>query len=167
MSTQVIDIDPERVLHPDTYGNNPPCWSCFQQRRDLATTADPRVGGGELVQVCTSCYHSLARGEAAALPGRDELPGLLRSWARWDVNGEVDEDFTTRMLAALLPGLVAEDAACWFECLQGALLEVQERGGPGFEMASVDPEDRDIGRLLADSIAKVAECLAALLGGAR
>ncbi|MFB4312881.1 hypothetical protein [Actinomadura sp. 21ATH] len=168
MSTKVIDIDPERVLYPTGPGPAALCWTCFQPRRDLATTSDRRIAGGELVQTCGACFHALTQGRAVRLPTRDELPQLLLSWARWDTNGEVDEEFTARMLAALLPGLTAQDAACWLECLQGALLELQERRGPGFELISVEPEARDEQRLVDDSVEKAMECLEALLsGGAR
>ena len=164
-----LQVSPNRVLYPVgpwSPGDANVCWSCFTQRGDLATTSDRRIGGGELVQACWSCFHALASGRPVELPAREQLPELLRSWARWAQNGEVDEDFTTRMLAALLPGLAPEDAACWFECLQGALLELQDREGPGFEMGSVAPESRDDDLLRNDAIAKVDECVAALLGGA-
>jgi len=161
-----IQTSPDRVLYPAGPGDADVCWTCFQPRADLATTADRRIGGGELVRTCLSCYHHLARGEAVELPSRGEMPELLRRWARWDANGQVDEDFTARMLAALVPALDADDRACWFECLKGALLEVQEHDEFGFELLSVPPEDRDCERLLADSVAKADECVAALMGGA-
>lgn len=160
-------IDPTRTLYPASPGEADVCWTCFQPRKDLATTADRRVGGGELVRTCLSCFHALAWGRPVELPGREALPELLRSWARWDHNGDVDEDFTLRMLAALVPGLSEDDRALWFLNLQGALLEVQERSEFGFEMFSVPPEDRDCERLLADSMEKVDECIAHLLAGAR
>lgn len=156
----------DRVLYPAAPGEAEVCWACFQPRTDLATTADKRVGGGELVRTCLSCYHALASGRPVTLPSRDELPELLRSWARWDCNGEVDDDFVLRMFAALLPGLSQDEAASWFLSLQGALLEIQEREEPGFEMGSVEPDARDVGTLVADSVAKADECVAALLGGA-
>jgi hypothetical protein len=160
--------DPTRVLYPAMHGSAADvCWGCFQPRKDLATTADRRVGGGELVRTCLSCFHALASGRTVELPSRDVLPELLRSWARWDHNGDVDEDFTLRMLAALVPFLREDDRALWFLNLQGALLEVQERSELGFELLSVPPEDRDCERLLADSVEKVDECIAHLLAGAR
>lgn len=143
------------------------CWCCFCKRDDLATTADPRVGGGELVTTCGPCYHALAQDRPVDLPSGDELAELLIDWARYDHNGQVDEDFTGRMLTALIPGLPETDRNCWFECLQGALLELQERRGPGFELASVEPAARDVDRLEADSVGKVSECVQALIGGAR
>jgi hypothetical protein len=161
-------VDPNRVLYPAAYGGEADvCWSCFQPRKDLATTADRRVGGGELVRTCLSCFHALASGQPVELPSREELPELLRRWARWDANGEVDDDFTLRMLGTLLPGLSEGDAADWFLTLQDSLAEVQERNEFGFELLSVPPEDRDCERLLADSVAKVDECVEALMGGAR
>jgi hypothetical protein len=160
-------VDPTRVLYPAGPGPADPCWGCFQPRPDMAITADRRVGGGEVVRTCRSCYHALAAGRPVQLPSRDELPELLRTWARWDNNGEVDDEFVLRMFAALLPGLSEDEAASWFLSLEGALLEVQERGGPGFEMGSVEPEARDVDALLADSVAKVDECIEKLLGGAR
>lgn len=165
----VIQSSPTRVLYPvgpSRPGEAAVCWSCFQPRTDLDTTADRRVGGGELVRVCKSCYIVLASGRPVELPSRDELPELLRRWASLDQNGEVDDEFTTRMLTALLPGLTPECAASWFACLQGALLELQERDSFGFELLSVEPEARDVEALVADSIEKVDECVAALMGGA-
>jgi hypothetical protein len=165
----VIQSSPTRVLYPvgpSRPGEAAVCWNCFQPRTDLATTADPRIADGELVRTCLSCFHALASGRPVELPPREQLPELLRSWARWAQNGEVDEDFTTRMLAALLPGLPAVEAASWFECLQGALLELQDRDSFGFELLSVEPEARDVEALVADSIEKVDECVAALMGGA-
>ncbi|MGH3585307.1 MAG: hypothetical protein ACRDQ0_03195 [Pseudonocardia sp.] len=158
---------PNRVLYPAGPGEADACWACFQPRNDLATTADRRVGAGELVRVCLSCHHALASGRPVELPSRDALPELLRSWARWDANGEVDDEFVLRMFAALLPGLSEDEAADWFLCLQGALAEVQERSEFGFELFAVPPEDRDVERLLADSIEKADECIAKLMGGAR
>lgn len=157
----------DRVLYPVGPGEAEVCWACFQPRTDLATTADKRVGGGELVRTCLSCFHALASGRPVELPSRDELPDLLRRWARWDVNGEVDDEFVLRMFAALLPGLTEDEAADWFLSLEGALLEVQERSGPGFDLLSVEPEARDIEALIADSVAKADEALKALVGGAR
>lgn len=158
---------PAPYLYPGAVGGVAAlCWACFQPSPDLAVTSDRRVGGGELVTVCPSCHHALVSGRPVALPSREELPGLLVRWARWDVNGEVDEEFTARMLAALLPGLTGADAVCWFGCLQGALLELQERDEFGFELLSVPPEDRDLDALVADSAAKVDECIAKLIGGA-
>lgn len=143
------------------------CWSCFRPGLDLATTADRCIGGGELVTTCRPCFHALAAGRPVELPGRDELPELLVSWARWDHNGQVDEEFTARMLAAVCPGLAEAQRNSWFECLQGALLELQERRGPGFELASVEPEARDVEALVADSVEKATECVQALIGGVR
>lgn len=166
----VIQSSPTRVLYPvgpSRPGEAAVCWACFTQRTDLATTADRRIGGGDLVQVCWSCHHALASGRPVELPSRELLPDLLRMWARLDQNGEVDDEFTERMLAALLPGLTPEGAASWFACLKGALLELQDREGPAFEMGSVEAESRDDDLLRDDAIAKVDECVAALMGGAR
>ena len=161
-----IQITRDRVLYPAGPGPASVCRTCFQPRTDLAITADKRVGGGELVRTCLSCFHALASGRPVKLPTRDELPELLRSWARWDCNGEVDDEFVLRMFGALLPGLSEDEAASWFLSLQGALLEVQEREDPGFEMGSVEPDARDVDALVADSVAKANEALAALMGGA-
>lgn len=162
-----MTIVSDRVLYPAAPGAAPVCWTCFQPRTDLAATADKRIAGGDLVETCLSCFHALASGQPVELPSREELPDLLRSWARWDVNDEVDDEFVQRMFQALLPGLTPDEAADWFRCLQEALLEIQDRSEPGFELASVEPEARDIEALIADSVAKADEALEALLGGAR
>ena len=158
---------PGQVLYPVGPGEASVCWTCFRPRTELSITADRRIGGGELVRTCGPCFHALASGRAVELPSLFELPELLRSWARWNVNGEVDDDFTERMLEELFPGLSENDRISWFMELQAALLEVQEREEPGFELASVEPEARDVEALIADSVAKADECIAKLRAGAR
>lgn len=166
--TIITRPDPVPYLYPGACGLVADvCWGCFQPRPDTAITTDRRVAGGKLVHICRACYRTLVAGGTVTLPTGKDLAELLRSWARWDVNGEVDDDSTLRMLAALIPGLSEDDRAMWFLCLQGALLELQELTEYGFEALSLPAEDRDLDALAADAAAKVDECTAALLAGAR
>lgn len=158
---------PDRVLYPAGPGPASVCWKCFQPRLDLAATVDRRVTGGELASVCGQCHSAALAGRPAEMPGRDDLPDLLRRWARWHINGEVTDAAAERMLATLLPGLTGEQRTGWFTELQAALLEVQDRSEPGFDLAGVEPEARDIEALIADAEAKADEAIAALIGGAR
>jgi excisionase family DNA binding protein len=168
MSTNSIDITADRVLYPTGPGPADVCEWCFQTSPDTAWAVTEQVSlhTDRCTRVCGRCYRARTTGKATPFPSRAELPAFFEQWARWGINGEVDEEFTTRMLAALLPGLRETDAACWLECLQAALLEVQDRNGPGFELISVEPEARDERRLVADSVEKVMECLEALMAGA-
>lgn len=156
-----------RVLYPAGPGAAPVCWRCHRAAAsDLAWTTDRRVTGGELANVCGPCHRAAVAGEPVDLPGAEELPELLIRWARWNVNGEASDEAVERMLAALLPGLPEDDRGIWFVNLQHALLELQDRTEPGFELASVEPEARDEEALIADAAAKVDEALRALIGGA-
>lgn len=160
--------EPRPYLYPGAPGGIAvPCWACFRTGQyGMSATLDPAIGGGDLVEACGACARTLRSGGTVALPAGDELHDLTLSWARWDTNGEVDSDFTERMLAAFFPALVDTDRASWFESLQGALLELQEQNEFGFELLSLPPEARDVEALEADAVAKVDECIGALMGGA-
>lgn len=153
---------PARVIYPRVF-DVVWCWSCFRPRPDLATTSDKRVAGGDLVDVCGACYHSLAAGRSVELAPVEELPGLLESWARWDTNGNVHEDDTARMLAAYLPHLDSTERNGLFESLQEELLEFQERRAPLYSQQ----EENDARALVDEVIGYLMQGAAPQCGGAR
>lgn len=177
MQTQVIEAtrwptvtrpEPRPYLYPGAYGGIAvPCWACFRTGQyGMAATLDPAIGGGDLVECCGACARTLRSGGTVTLAAGDELRDLVIDWARWDVNGEVDDLFVERMLAAFFPGLREDDRACWWVCLKGALLEVQDAAGPPVDWAALAPEDRDEHALQDDAEVKAVECLDALMAGA-
>lgn len=164
---------PVPYLYPGAYGLAAvPCWACFRtdepgkDKLRMAATADPRIAGGDLVKVCSDCSRALRAGLPVNPPTGDKLRRLLVDWARWDTNGEINDDTVQRMLQTLFPVLDPGIRACWWECLKHALVDVQEASGPGVDWGAIAPQDRDPDALQTDAEEKAVECIDALMAGA-
>jgi hypothetical protein len=119
-----------------------------------------------ITDVCDPCAAALATGTPVNLPTGEELERVWRTLARYSINEEIDDEVLDLALATLAPNLtVAADGALGE--LEDALLWQQQVNEPGFEMASVEPEERDEDRLIRRAASRVDEALAVLIGGAR
>ena len=156
-------VEPDEPIYPVTYGDRPPCATCYRQADDLAYTADPR--GGDPLRVCGPCATALATGRPLPLPTGDELAEVWRTLARLHHNGEIDELMVGEALGVLAWWLPPQTGWRRFEALQDALLRLQAAEDPATVLdAEATGPDLDAETYAIRCQGLVDDALAALMG---
>ncbi len=156
-TVEAVRPEPAPVLYPTGPGQRLTCERCFRP--------SPITWASVYGRTCAPCHKALAAGLEVSLPSRKELPELLLTWARWDINGEVELGATDRMLAVLLPGLDTATADGRLGGLEDALLWQQEVSTPGYDWRLAVPGARDPEVVEQLAAARVDEALQELIGG--